>query len=72
VLEMDLDQHKETLAEKNCVIEAQGCLLLLAREEVQELADANAKKDQIISNLRLHIEGIERIDHEEKKRKPLA
>lgn len=72
VLEMDLDQHKETLAdmtrelaEKNCVIQAQECLLLLAGEEAQKLADANATKDQIISDLRLRIESIETIDYEE-------
>jgi hypothetical protein len=62
VLEDDLDQHKETLigkmrelAEKDCVIEAQEYLLLSAREEVQDLADANAKKDQTISQLRSQV-----------------
>lgn len=82
VLETDLDQHKKTLAdatrelaEKSCVIEAQEYLLFSAKEEVQDLAKANAEKDQIISNLRFQIEqaGIENIGHEVgKKRKTIS
>ena len=58
VLEMDLDQHKEVLAdtvaqlsEKACVVEVQEYLLLSAREEVQDLANVLAEKEELISRL---------------------
>ena len=58
VLEVELDQHKEALAEvskelaeKNCIIEAQEYLLLSAREETEKLIDETADKDHLISSL---------------------
>lgn len=66
VLEMDLDQHKDTLAdaakelaEKDCVIEAQEYLLFTARED---LANAIAEKDEIIQQ-----SSIGSLDHEEER-----
>ena len=63
VLEVDLDQHKETLAdmtrelaEKTSIIEAQNVLLACAGEEAQALADANAEKEQTILSLRELVE----------------
>ncbi|KAH8655600.1 hypothetical protein BX600DRAFT_469979 [Xylariales sp. PMI_506] len=63
VLEADLDQHKEALAEmsrelaeKNCVIEAQEYLILSATEETQDLANLIAGKEHMISTLLGQIE----------------
>lgn len=53
VLEMDLDQHKEVLADAIRELAKKGYLLSLARDEVQHLANANAEKDRIISALRV-------------------
>lgn len=80
VLENDLDHHKQTLietmrelAEKNCVIEAQEYLLFSAREEVQDLVNANAKKDLTISHLRSQVAhgGIANMDYEGTKKRKL-
>lgn len=74
MLEVELDQHKETLAEKNTVIEAQEYLLFSAKEEVQDLANANAEKDQVISNLLVQIEqnGRESTDNERPRKRKIA
>ncbi|KAK3933681.1 hypothetical protein QBC46DRAFT_414587 [Diplogelasinospora grovesii] len=62
MLEIDLNQHKETLAsklreiaEQQCVIQAQGFLLDCAREEAQNLAIAISEKDRTIANLHIQI-----------------
>ncbi|KAK3933648.1 hypothetical protein QBC46DRAFT_275361 [Diplogelasinospora grovesii] len=62
MLEINLDQHKETLAsklreiaEQQCVIQAQGFLLDCAKEEAQNLAVAISEKDRTIANLHIQI-----------------
>jgi hypothetical protein len=71
LLEMDLDQHKETLAvkvlelnekakeldEKEHIIKAQDFLLVCAHEEAQGLANTNSEKDHIISTLYRQMDG---------------
>ena len=76
VLEMDLDQHKETiaditreLAEKTSIIEAQDVLLACAGEEAQDLANTNAEKEQMILTLQELVETSNPNDTVGKKRK---